>query len=243
MAWWAVAVLGLGACSGAAKKTVDPLAAALTKADEAWESRAAAGNVEVAEKAYAALLAKWSEEGRVLWRLSRVAWSRALITPLDASIWHEAGREYAMRCLVATPTFGESVYLMGDRLTDASLAEIPEQAAPCAVYAAAHTVALTRRRGPGAALDLADVAPLLAVAERLSPGTEAALAAWTAGNLAFQTGALVEARAGLRTAAETAVGQQFYREDALVLFPDMANLPEGNDPTWALENAASAISE
>lgn len=235
----AFAALFLLGCTGAGKRAADPLAAALATADEAWESRAATGNVDVAERAYAALLATWSEEGRVLWRLSRVAWSRALLTPADASIWHEAGREYAMRCLVATPQFGELVYLIGDRVTDVALAEIPVEAGPCAVYAAAHTVALTRRRGPGAALDLADVDPLLSAAERIAPGTEAALAAWTDGNQAFLLGELVEARAALRTAAETAPGQHFYRLDALALFPDMVNLPEGDDPVWALENAVS----
>lgn len=236
-----LAAAGLVACTGAAKRTADPLVAALATADKTWESRATTGSVDAAERAYAALLATWSEEGRVLWRLSRVAWSRALIAPVDASIWHEAGREYAMRCLVATPEFGESVYLIGDRLTATALAEIPPETSSCAVYAAAHTAALARSRGVGAALDLADVGPLLAAAERVSPGTEAALAAWTTGNLAFQSGALVEARAALRLAAESAVGQRFYRTDALALFPDMANLPEGNDPVWALENGVAEL--
>ena len=173
--------------------------------------------------------------------MSRVAFSRALLAPAQAATWHEAGREYAMRCLVANPTFGESVYQAGDRLTANALAVLPGDLVPCMVFAAAHTGALVQGRGPGAALDLADVTPLLEAAQRLDPSAEAALAAWAKSTEAFAKGNLVDARAAARRAVDLEPGLDFYRHEALAKFPDLVNLPVGADAEWVLENAAGQL--
>lgn len=233
---WLWALL-LASCTPATRRVIDPFDASLAAADLVWESRAAAGSVDEAERKYVALLVERSQSGAVLWRMARVAWSRALISPSTAAIWHEAGREYAMRCLTAEGVMSESVYRIGDRMDPAVIQALPTSMAPCLVYAAAHTVALARVRGPGALLDMDDVGPLLG-GNLGELGDEAALSAWARGHAAEASGDTVAGRRELHLAVSLAPGQRFFRESATVLFPDL----EGEwptfdaDPRWALEN-------
>lgn len=227
----------LGGCPAHAPRAADSFGASLSAADEVWSARAASGGVDAAESAYAALFGMRPESAELLWRLSRAAWSRALIDPDNAQTWHEVGREYAMRCVMTDPGVAATVAKRGDRLDNAMLASatLPSE---CLVFAGAHVVALVEARGAGARLDLEDSEPLLAMA---APDTTAEPAAreWAAGRWLTLSGVTPDAaRAHLLAAATLAPGVRFYRDAALQSFPDLADTlaPFTPEPAWALEN-------
>lgn len=224
------------ACLPKAGPVEDSFAAALRAADARWEARATEGTVDGAERAYTALLAERPTSPDVLWRLSRVAWSRSWIDAGNAETWHEVGREYALRCLLEDPGVRDAVAAHGDRL-DAALVEAAEVPPECAALGAAHLVALARLRGPGAALDLEDVQALLAAPDPAG-AVELALAEWAEG--AVPGADPDRSRAHLRRAAERAAGLPWFRAEAVRTWPDLAEaLPTAPpDPAWALETAA-----
>ncbi len=225
----------LGSCKRASRAP-DPFGEAVAAADKVWAARASTGSVDAAERAYTALLAQRPTAGAVLWRLSRVAWSRAMIEPARAAKWHEVGRELALRCVAAAEPVAEGLLVRGDRLGPPVV--LDEAPAPCRVYAAAHVVGLVYMRGPGAALDLEDAAPLLA---GLPEGVEPAVQGWTSARLRLLQGAEpAAAREAMRQAVAAEPGVRFYRAEAMLAFPDLdGSLPPLlDDPRWALENAA-----
>ncbi|GDX78513.1 hypothetical protein LBMAG42_03240 [Deltaproteobacteria bacterium] len=227
----------LGGCAAHAPRTPDTFGASLAAADEEWGARAKSGNLEAAERTYSALLGVRAESPDALWRLSRVAWSHALIDPDNAQTWHEIGREYALRCVMTDPGVAAAVAKRGDRLDSAMLASatLPSE---CLVFGGAHVVALVEARGAGAKLDLEDGDPLLGMAV---PETtmEPATREWAIGRWLTITGATPSAaRAHLVAAAKLAPGVRFYRDAALQSFPDLADTfaPFTPEPAWALEN-------
>ena len=176
---FALALWGAGGCAPKVPGDVDPFVAALASADARWEARSATGNVDEAERAYTALLAERPQSGDVLWRLSRLYWSRAWIDPGQAETWHEVGREQALRCLAADPGIADAITRQGDRL-DAGRVAAASVPAECAALAASHVAALADLRGAGAALDLEDVDALLAAPRPATPEV-AALGRWADG--------------------------------------------------------------
>jgi hypothetical protein len=228
----ALSALYLGGCRPRPSR-VDEFGEAVAAADTLWAARSGSG-LEAAERAYTALLAERPNASAVLWRLSRVAWSRAMIEPARAATWHEVGREYALRCVAGDPSVAAALLDVGDRLTPpVTVAEAPPG---CRVFGAAHVVALVAARGPGAALDLEDAAPLL---DGVTVDADPAAAAWAAGKLRVLRGVESgEAREALVRAVTAAPGVRFYREEALAAFPDLdGGLPAFTpDPAWTLEN-------
>jgi hypothetical protein len=235
--------LALAACATAARKERDPFGTAMRAGDRLWGARPTAG-MDAASKAYEAMLVRWKEDGRVLARLAEIAWSRAMVNPDDAATWHAAGREYAMRCVIGSPQAAEVLFRVGDRVVPELLATVDAAHAGCLVWAAAHTSALVADRGPGAALDLADVGPLLHRAVELAPEVEPALRAWTEGRAASldPRGDPTTARARMREAIALAPGIAWYRATYAATFPDVTDAWEGYvpDPVWAAENAVLA---
>lgn len=219
-----------------ASRAPDAFGEAVAAADRVWAARAETGSVDPAERAYTALLAERPTAAAVLWRLSRVAWSRSMIEPARAAKWHEVGREFALRCVAVAEPVAEVLLLRGDRLGPPLV--LDEAPAPCRVYGAAHIVGLVAARGPGAALDLEDASPLLA---DVPEGVEPAVQAWARARLRLLQGAEPAAAReamGRAVAAEPSV--RFYRAQATLAFPDLdGSLPPFQpDARWALENAA-----
>ncbi len=234
-----IALLGLllGGCPAHTTRSPDAFEASLVAADEVWSARATAGGVDAAERAYTALLGARPESPEVLWRLSRAAWSRALIDPENALTWHEVGREYAMRCVMTDPGVAAAVAKRGDRLDNAMLANavLPTE---CLVFGGAHVVALVEARGAGARLDLEDADSLLGMAVP-ETNTEPAPREWAVGRMFTLSGLTPDAaRAHLLVATTLAPGVRFYRDAALQSFPDLADTlpPFTPEPAWALEN-------
>lgn len=228
-------LLAAGGCKRA-RPAVDTFGEGVAAADREWARRAEAGGLDAAERAYTALLAERPTAGAVLWRLSRVAWSRVMMEPARAAFWHEVGRELALRCVAATPEVAEGILVVGDRLTPPVV--VTGAPAPCRAYAAAHIVGLVRARGPGATLDLEEVGPLLA---ELPSEVEPAVRGWAAGQYhVLRDEEPSAAREALTIAAAASPGVGFYRAEAVRAFPDLdATLPGTvNDARWALENAA-----
>lgn len=230
-----VVLLALTLWSGCAPKVApaDSFVAAIAAADRVWEDRAASGGLEVSERAYTVLLAERPDSPDVRWRLARAALSRRLIDGDNAAMWHEIGREHALRCLSADVGIVEGIARTGDRLLPEMVraAVVPPE---CAALAAAHVVGLARARGLGSALDLEDAVALLA-APAPAGGVERAWQRWAAGTLATD---VVASRAALREAVQLAPGVLFFREAAVRAFPDLDGVlpPATPDPAWALEN-------
>ena len=234
--WGGALLLALGSpgCKPPGREA-DRFGEAIAAADLVWERRAEAGTLDDAERAYTALLAERPQAGAVLWRLSRMAWSRAMMEPARALRWHEVGREYALRCVGSTTAVAAVTQSLGDRLSP----PVPVGAAPlgCRVYGGAHVLGLVRARGPGSDLDLEDAEPLLA---GLDETVEPAVGGWAAGTLRVLQGRdSAAARDALLSAVAAAPGVAFYRREALSAFPDVdGSLPRFTpDPAWALENA------
>ena len=230
--------LWLAGCVAHHRAPADPFAGALSAADEAWGHRAESGGLDAAERAYTALLAERPGAPEVLWRLARLQWSHALIDPAHAGEWHEAGREFALRCVAADPALAEALATAGDRLSTATLA-ISTAPAQCLVFGAAHIVALVEARGPGAALDLEDALPLAARAAQAGPAVEPALRSWALGRAGVLMGSNPgESRDAMRTAVALAPGLRFFRDEAVSAFPDLAESFDAFVPApgWTLEN-------
>lgn len=245
-------VLFLLACalrSGAGPETAE--ARALAEAEARWAARAQPGELEAAVELWRGVIGADPDDPVALARLARAEWTLGQRDPAGARGRFEAAQEYGWRCLAAWPGFAAAISADAYRITAVGAAELPAAAAPCLLWTAIAGLSLATERGPGAALELEDVAVLLGrvdalAAEPLPEGLDPGFREWARARLAVARAAPepapVAARAEFAAAIAAAPGVGIFRRDYARAFPDARELafagfpPAGPDP-WAVENA------
>ena len=227
-------------------------ARALAEAETRWAARARPGEIEAAVDLWRGVIGADPDQPLALARLARAEWALGQRDPAAARPRFEAAQEYGWRCLAAWPGYGAALAGEAYRVTEAGAAALPAAAAPCLLWTAVAGLSLAAERGPGAALELEDVAVLLGrldalagepLPEPLDPGFLPWARACLEEARAAPDPAPASARAAFAAAvaADPAVG--IFRRDYARAFPDARDLafagfpPAGAQP-WAAENAA-----
>lgn len=221
--------------------------AALHAGDLLWAARANGDNFDLALDAWRSALARAPQDPEALARLARAEWSLGQRAADGARAHFEAGQEIGWRCLLGWPAFEALLDGAGYRVTDEAVAALPDAAAPCATWVVANGLSAVEARGPGARLDLEQLAPLVRWLSA-SPGRgEPGFAPWSAARLATLSAAPDPAPAGARADYRAAVAAapdiRLFRDQLAAAFPDAREtaydgFAPGPSSAWALENAA-----
>jgi len=244
-----LAVLLIGCALRTTSNVEAARARALSEADALWAARAEGDNLTQAVGLWMELLAADPDDPAALARLARAEWTVGQLDPDGGLRRFESGHDYGARCLLGWPAFAANLDAARYRMTAEAVAELPGSAAPCALWTAVGGLTLAGARGPGAALDLTDVALLLDRLRALGPeavGLDPGFLAWAEARYLVLSVAPgppppeARARFAEAIAADPEVG--LFRRDLAAAFPDArgvafdgfgAAAPNG----WARENA------
>ena len=218
------------------ERSVDPLAAPLQQADQAWRDRGANG-LQPVHTLLDPLLAAAPTDSRVLWRMSRLSWLRGFLAtdPSEARTSWESGREYALTCLLTDPEVAAGFRENGWLLADPALAAASPAQRPCLLWAAASGLALVESRGAGGALDAQAACAMVERASDLVGPSEPGLVEWEVGTCAWWlTADRAVAMAAWREAVES--GNPIYSLAPDAHEPGVEHAATPN-PAYALENA------
>lgn len=228
---------------------LDPIEALLREGDAAWAERATLGSFDPAVAAWQEAVGRAPGDRRPRGRLARAEWSRGIVVGAGAALQHfEAGRELGTSCLMLTPGAVPRVEAAGWELTVAVMSGAPplDWDPACLVWTAVNTVETVRERGPGAALELVRMDPVIRRALALAPPELVGFASYAAGlRHTLDPDASVEARdEGFRLLNRAAEAEPEVAWLGVVVAgqrgetPPIVDLHAGGP--WQLENLATA---
>lgn len=245
---WAVIVLTLAATGCASRRlgSSDPDADQMRAANRLFEARGAdPAKLGAAIDAWMAIGVPDNPD--VLARLSRAWWVRSLAEPEAARAHLETGEELGWACLLTFPAFEASAGVAGFHVPTEAVATLGREAVPCLVWTVVNGLDLVELRGPGAALELGSLGPLVRRIRTLAPAAEAGFGAWAAARYRVATAQDAErdeARGMFEEAIAASPNMLLFRTSYAEAFPDVRNAvlpgPARPDPDpFAIENGSA----